>query len=145
MEWFWKESEAQEKWPFSNFVVNIVYQRKALYYHHKILWSTFLRALGMWFNSSDYLWIEILLTQPLWWFHVLGVRQPAFFLKISQIKQYKSLYGCHWSLWYEVDRVLKNYPQSLKLYWLKLQTTFIIRILFSYCFMTGKVNMKFCV
>ena len=35
IEWFWKGSEAQEKWPFTNFALNIVYHQKSLYYHHK--------------------------------------------------------------------------------------------------------------
>ena len=43
-----------------------------------------------------------------------GFREPSFFLKKNQIKQYKSLDGCHWRPWYDVYQILTNLSHSLK-------------------------------
>ena len=79
-----------------------VYHQKPLYYHHKKTTINFSRDLGQWFYSSDYLWTEFVVIQPLWCFYVLGSEKERFSGKKSQIIQkklrWKSMEALIWRL-----------------------------------------------
>ena len=134
-----------------------VHHQKPLFYHHKNLWSIFSRDLGLSFNSTDHFWIEIVVILLIWlllnifrgnWTLVAllfaWIQRKSVFLEKKSDKtitelRWKSLEALLWRLSGPNKLAIVSKEILIK----KPSNKIFHAIFFSYCYVSGKVDMKF--